>query len=181
MAKFMRKLVKNWLKLLIVFLFLLQFSTFNAIAATEHQRFLGLGIGFEQLNNSGSGIGYHFSGQGGYAVSQSLAFGFHAGFSSIGTVNVSAFDFGPFAQLTHEKSGMYSRLYLDGMYARTTDGSNSHGINGSIWGFAPGLGAGLLIPPVGGFHFTSELIYRLGIFGGGTSFLSGILGLVWDF
>lgn len=161
---------------------ILFFTIFTEVrAAADRQAFAGLGAGFQVLSREGSGTGFYFQGHGGYNFDSMIGVGLHAGYSKVGTVNIQVLDYGGFLQLTENNSGVYGRLYLDGVHAVVPGGHLRHGVKGTQNGFSPGVGVGLLIPSVGDFHMVPELGYRLAFLEKAVNLINGTFNLVWDF
>ena len=153
----------------------------SAHATADKQSFMGGGIGFEVLSQNGSGTGFYMQALGGYHFTSLLGVGFHAGFSNIGTVAVSAFDFGGFLEFTDSSSGLYGRFYTDGLIASTKGSGLMHGIDGSQLGFTFGVGAGILIPATGAFHLAPEITYRAAFMHETVNLIAGTFNVIWDF
>lgn len=168
---------------LAAFVFLiLSFSTpKNARASADRQSFAGLGVGFQVLAQNESGTGFYTQGFGGYAFNSLVAVGLHAGYSNVGNVGIRTFDFGAFLQLTDTNSGIYGKLYADGVNAAVSGGGVRNGVQGTQTGFAPGIGLGVLIPTAGDFHLVPELSYRLAFLNSSVNLIAGAFNLMWDF
>lgn len=151
-----------------------------AFAAADRQSFAGAGLGFEVLSKQGSGTGFYFQGQAGYAFTSAFALGLNAGYSNIGTVDVRMLDFGAFLQLTDQESGVYGKMLLGGVNAHH-DGVAAHGVSGTDTGFAAGAALGLLIPSGGDLHLVPELAYRAAFLAGTVHLIAGTVNLVWDY
>lgn len=153
----------------------------DAHASADRQSFLGFGPGVEVVSNDGSGTGFYFQGFGGYSFNSILGLGLHLGYSNVGGIGLRVLDFGSFLQLAHADSGLYGRFYLDGIYASTSSGGTAHGVNDSQVGFAPGVGVGMMIPPLGSFHLVGEITYRVAMMESPVHIIAPSLGVMWDF
>lgn len=162
-------------------LMLLLVSTSSVFASADRQSFGGLGLGLEILSQDGSGTGFYYQAFGGYNFSALVGVGLHIGSAKIGEIATRATDFGGFVQLTDESSGLFGRLYLDGVYASRDGGGTAHGVSGSQTGFAPGVGAGMLIPSAGDFHMAPELTYHIAFLNSPVNLITATFNLIWDF
>ncbi len=177
----MNKKAKKALTLFVSIFALLNASiATDARATADGQGFIGGGIGFEMLSQEGSGTGFYSQVFGGTHFTSLLGIGLHAGFSSIGTVGVNAFDFGGFLELTDSNSGLYGRLYIDGLNATTKGAGLRHGVDGSQIAFATGIGAGIMIPAAGDLHFAPEITYRAAFMASVVNLIIGTVNVVYD-
>ncbi|HRK02111.1 MAG TPA: hypothetical protein PLH57_05550 [Oligoflexia bacterium] len=153
-----------------------------AQAAPKGQSFAGAGVGFEVLTNGGSGTGFYTTALGGYQFNDTnFGLGLHVGYSNVGGVGIKVLDFGAFAQYLDDVSGMYGRLYVDGIHGSTADGKRRNGVDGRETTAAVGTGLGLLIPSAGSFHLVPEVTYRLAFFKEQVHLIAGTFGVQWDF
>ncbi|MEW6056114.1 MAG: hypothetical protein AB1540_05820 [Bdellovibrionota bacterium] len=168
-------------KLRLVLLFIASFMSSAAFAAADRQSFGGAGLGLRVLAQNGSGTGVYLQLHGGYAFTPIYALGLHGGYSNVGTVRIRTFDFGAFGQMLEPDSGLYLRLYLDGVNASVNDGGSRHGVQGNQTGFAPGLGVGMLIPTAGDFHLVPEVTYHAAFLDSAVNLIDATFNLMWDF
>lgn len=156
-------------------------SPSGAHASADKQAFGGLGIGAEFLSQNGSGTGFYYQAFGGYNFDEMIGVGLHIGSSKVGEVHIRATDFGGFFQMTDQLSGLYGRVYVDGIYASVDGGGRAHGVDGTQLGFAPGIGLGMLIPSAGDFHLTPELSYRAALLASTVNLITVSFSFTWDF
>lgn len=172
-------------KLTLISLFLGTFigiclSAPSARAATDRQPFVGFGIGLQFYSQDTSGSGFYYQGFAGYKATDLLGFGMHIGSAYDGIVHVRSTDFGGFGQILDATSGLFGRLYLDGIYATVDGGGNSHGVNSSQVGFGPGVGAGMFIPTGGALRLTPELTYHAALLNSVVHLVNATFSLTWD-
>ncbi|MBI3543680.1 MAG: hypothetical protein HY075_10450 [Deltaproteobacteria bacterium] len=167
-------------KILISLSALLFFAALShpARASADRQAFYGFSPGLEVVSNNGSGTGFYIQGFGGYAFSPLVATGLHLGYSNVGGVGLKVVDFGGFLELKDDNSGLFGKVYLDGMNASASD--STHGVSGSQLAFAPGVGLGMLIPSAGSFHLVPEVNYRVALFSSSVNVITMSFGLMWD-
>ena len=143
--------------------------------------FWGFGPGIEVLSKDGTGTGFYTQAFAGHNFNSHTAIGGHLGYSNAGGINVQAWDFGSFVQLTEPDSGLFGRFYLDAVHMATSGGAVIHGVNGSQFGLASGFGVGMFIPSIGNFHLVPEMTYKAAFLQSVVNMVGMTFSVMWDF